>query len=303
MKGNIMKPSRAEAAPPKRSWNRTPLGRFVGKLVWYLVIAAISLVFLVPFLWAVAVSFSPLRSVFAHVLPFSWLALVPVDFTVEPYVDLFARFGFLVGLRNSFILACVTVSVGGLASAFAGFAFARFEFRGKAFLFGITLFTFMVPLEVIIIPLYVEMSALGWMNTWQALILPGLANGLTIFLFRQFFAEMPQALVDAAQVDGASWLRIFFQLVLPLSRPVLIAGGLILFLDSWNSFFWPLTVTSSPELRVVQMSIAMTIGQNDQTFWNVQMAGAMLASLVPVLLVLPFQKYFVKGITNSGLTG
>jgi multiple sugar transport system permease protein/putative chitobiose transport system permease protein len=161
----------------------------------------------------------------------------------------------------------------------------------------------MVPLEVIIIPLYVEMSHLGWMNTWQGLLLPGLANGLTIFLFRQFFAELPQALIDAAQVDGASWLRIFFQLILPLSRPVLISGAIVLFLDSWNSFFWPLTVTSSIDLRVVQMSVALTVGQNDQILWNVQMAGAILASLVPILLVLPFQRYFVKGITNSGLTG
>ena len=288
---------------PRRSRRRVALGRFTGTFLSYLLIVAVALIFLVPFLWALAVSFTPLHSVFAHSLPFSWLALVPSDFTLQPYADLFARFGFLTGLRNSVILSCVTVGVGGLTSAFAGFAFARFEFPGKSILFGITLFTFMVPLEVIIIPLYVEMSHLGWMNTWQGLLLPGLANGLTIFLFRQFFAELPQALIDAAQVDGASWLRIFFQLILPLSRPVLISGAIVLFLDSWNSFFWPLTVTSSIDLRVVQMSVALTVGQNDQILWNVQMAGAILASLVPILLVLPFQRYFVKGITNSGLTG
>ncbi|MFM8426295.1 MAG: carbohydrate ABC transporter permease, partial [Chloroflexota bacterium] len=128
----------------------------------------------------------------------------------------------------------------GLINLLAGFAFATFDFKGKNLLFGLVLFTFMVPIEVTIIPQYLQMKTLGWINTWQGLFIPGLANSMVIFLFRQFFSEIPKDLLDAARVDGASWLRILFLIVVPISKPVLIGAGMVLFISTWNSFFWPL---------------------------------------------------------------
>jgi len=275
----------------------------VRKVIIYILLVLVVLVVWVPFMWAIAVSFSPLEKVFSNAVPFTWKALFPVDFTMQAYVDLFQMFHFWTALKNTFILSLGTVVFGGLTSALAGFAFSRFEFRGKGLLFGITLFTFMVPLEVIIIPLYIMMTELGWMNTWAALLLPGLANGLTIFLFRQFFAELPQEIIDAARVDGASWTRIFFQIVTPMSKPVMITGALVLFLGAWNSFFWPLTVTSGENMRVVQLAVAYTTGDHGIIRWNAKMAGAMLSSIVPILILLPFQRYYVRGIANTGLSG
>ncbi len=276
--------------------------RLLAVIVYFLLVIVVLIVW-VPFMWAISASFSPLDKVFVNAFPFTWKALFPMYFTIQPYIDLFQRFAFGVALKNTVILSVGTVVLGGLTSALAGFAFARFNFRGKNLLFSITLFTFMVPIEVIIIPLYIMMHDWNWMNTWRALLLPGLANGLTIFLFRQFFAELPQEIFDAARVDGASWFRIFFQLALPISKPVLISGALVLFLGAWNSFFWPLTVTSSGDMRVIQLAVAYTQSDHGVTIWNVRMAGAMLASIVPVLILTPFQQYYVRGIANTGLSG
>ena len=123
---------------------------------------------------------------------------------------------------------------------------------------------------------------------------------MVIFLFRQFFEEIPQDLIDAARVDGASWARLFMAVVLPLSTPVMITASLLLFLSQWDSFFWPLLVAPRPELRVIQVEISNNVGQF-QTLWNELLAGSMLAAIVPILLMLPFQRYYVSAITSSGL--
>ena len=219
---------------------------------------------------------------------------------LEAYINLFER-GFGRSLRNTLILGFVVVSIGGVFNAMAGFAFARFQFPGKRFLFVfIILVTFLIPIDLTAIPRYILVNDLGWINTWSALIIPGLANSLVIFLFRQFFEEIPQDLIYAALVDGASWISVFFRIILPLSRPVLITASLLLFLTQWDSFFWPLLVAPRPELRVVQVEISNAVGQY-QTLWNELLAGAMLAAIVPILLLLPFQRYYVQAITSSGL--
>lgn len=138
----------------------------------------------------------------------------------------------------------------------------------------------------------------GWVNTWQALIVPLLANSFIIFMSSQFFKEFPQEIVDAARVDGASWLRVYFSLVLPLSKPLLISLGLILFLSQWDSYFWPLIVAPDPQFRVVQLAITDSV-QEYQTFWNELLAGSMLAAIIPIFLLLPFQRYFINAVVGA----
>lgn len=266
----------------------------------YGLLVLVAAIMLVPLLWAIAASFSPNDDVFRYAYPFSWRAFLPVNFTLEAYHNLFAR-GFGRSLLNTFILGTTVVFVGGIINAMAGFAFARFEFRGKRFLFIFTiLVTFLIPIDLTAIPRFILVNELGWLNTWQGLIVPGLASSLVIFLFRQFFEEIPQDLIDAARVDGASWPQLFRQVVLPLSTPVLITAALLLFLSQWDSFFWPLLVAPRPELRVIQVEISNAVGQF-QTLWNELLAGSMLAAIVPILLLLPFQRYYVQAITSSGL--
>lgn len=283
----------------------------IRKVIIYFLLISVALMAFVPLLWAISTSFTPLEKVFEHVYPFSWRTLVPLDFTLEAYESLLEgkshdadsiapRPPMGRPLAITFILSIGTVIVGGFICAVAGFAFARFNFRGKNILFILVLLSFMMPVEVTIIPLYVIVSRLGWINTWQGIWVPGLANGMVIFLFRQFFAEIPQDLIDAARVDGASWLRVFVSIVLPISKPILISSGLILFLSQWDAFLWPMVVASGREYRLVQAAISLSIEQH-QTLWNELMAGSMLAAIIPILLILPFQRYYVRGITGTGL--
>lgn len=160
--------------------------------------------------------------------------------------------------------------------------------------------SFLIPIDLTAIPRYILVKEFGWVNTWQALIVPSIASSLVIYLFRQFFAEIPQELIDAARVDGATYFQLFMRVILPISKPALITAALLLFLSQWDAFFWPLVVASAPELRVIQVDISQAVGQY-QTQWNQLLAGSMLAAIIPILLVLPFQSYYVKGITGAGL--
>lgn len=283
----------------KQRYDFSPKLRYY--IVVYTLLILVTILFVLPLLWALAASFTPNDKVFEYAYPFTWRALLPVDFTFEAYTSLFER-GFGRSILNTFVLGASGVFIGGALSAMAGFAFARFDFPGKNILFVfVVLLTFMVPIDLIAIPRFILVNDLGWNNTWAGLIIPNLANSLTIFLFRQFFAEIPQELIDAARVDGASWGRVFFSIILPISKPVLISAGLLLFLLQWDQFFWPLLVAPDPALRVVQVDISFAVEQY-QTLWNQLMAGSILAAIIPILLVLPFQRYYVQALTGTGLT-
>ena len=293
-------PPKAASRDRSRWRQRHELLRTGEHLLTYGLLISVAIFVLLPLMWAFAASFTPNAKVFEYAFPFSLRALFPVDFTLEAYEALFAR-GFGNALKNSFWLSGVTVVLGGSINALAGFAFARFEFRGKRILFlTVILLPFLVPVDLTAIPRFILVNSLDWRNTWQALIVPGLGNSLAIFLFRQFFEEIPQDLIDAARVDGASWLRLFFNVVLPLSRPVLITAALFLFLQQWDAYFWPLLVAPRPELRLVQVAISGAV-EEFRTRWNEQLAGSMLAAIVPILLLLPFQRYYIQAVTSSGL--
>ena len=293
-------PSKAASRDRSRWRQRHELLKTGEHLLTYGLLFIVAIFVLLPLMWAFAASFTPNAKVFEYAFPFSLRALFPVDFTLEAYEALFAR-GFGNALKNSFWLSGVTVVLGGSINALAGFAFARFEFRGKRILFlTVILLPFLVPVDLTAIPRFILVNSLDWRNTWQALIVPGLGNSLAIFLFRQFFEEIPQDLIDAARVDGASWWRLFFNVVLPLSRPVLITAALFLFLQQWDAYFWPLLVAPRPELRLVQVAISGAV-EEFRTRWNEQLAGSMLAAIVPILLLLPFQRYYIQAVTSSGL--
>ena len=255
-----------------------------------------------PISWIVASSFTTRETVWKNVLPFSWRAFFPADFTLEGYHAVFEK-DFGRALLNTFFLGAVTVILGIAVGAMSGFAFARLKFRAKNFLFALVIFSFMIPADLTVIPSFVLVRDLGWLNTWQGLIVPGLANGIIIFLFRQFFAEIPQDLIDAPRVDGATWLQVFTRIILPISKPALISAGVILFLGQWNNFFWPLLVAPNPDLRVVQVAVSIIGIEQQVNLWEQMFASSTLAMLVPVLLILPFQRYYVGGILGSGLKG
>jgi multiple sugar transport system permease protein len=289
----------AQQTSAVKTWHKSA-ARPLELTIIYLLLSLSAAFLLLPLLWAIAASFSPNEKVFEYAYPFSFRALLPAKFTLEAYQALFAR-GFGRTILNTLVLGLVTVFVGGFVNALAGFAFARFQFWGKNFIFVTVVMTsFLVPIDLTAIPRYILVKEFGWVNTWQGLIVPGLASSLVIYLFRQFFAELPQELIDAARVDGATYLQLFLRVILPISKPALLTAALLLFLSQWDSFFWPLVVASDPRLQVVQVAISQAVGQY-QTQWNQLLAGSMLAAIIPILLVLPFQGYYVRGITGAGL--
>lgn len=271
-------------------------------VVTYALLLSVAVVIIVPIWWVAVSSLTTRETVWKNVLPFSWRAFLPEQFTLEGYRAIFEK-DFGRALLNTFFLGASTVALSTAVCALAGFAFARLRFRGKNVLFGFVVFSFMVPGDITIIPSFKLINDLGWINTWQALIVPGLANGVVIFLFRQFFAEIPQELIDVARVDGANWLQVLARIILPISKPVLITAGVLIFLGQWNSFFWPMLVAPAPEFRVVQVAVSIIGVEQQINLWDQMFASATLAMIVPILLVLPFQKYYVGGIMGSGLKG
>jgi multiple sugar transport system permease protein/putative chitobiose transport system permease protein len=267
----------------------------------YLLLVLVALAFLFPLLWAVASSFRPLNDVFRYTVPFSWRAFVPIPFTVQPYVVVLQS-GFTRALVNTLFVGLVTVAAGVLANSLAGFAFGVFRFRGQRVLFSFVVLTFLVPFEAIVIPLYIMVAAFGWQNTFQALIVPAIANGLVIFLFRQFFAGLPRELIEAARVDGLSWFGVWARIAMPLSLPVIVTASMMLFLTQWQSFFWPLLVANGPQYQMVQ--VALTNFQTQYvTVWNQLFAAATITSIVPVIMLLGLQRYYIQSVAGTGLKG
>ena len=193
-------------------------------------------------------------------------------------------------LRFSTILASGTLEI--------PFAFAVFDFPLKRTLFAFVLLTFMMPFESIVIPLYTLIRTLDWTNTYAALIVPDLANGLVVFLFRQFFLGIPREIYEAARVDGASWWTIFLRLTMPLSGPTIATAALMQFIHQWDAFFWPLVAASTPELVVVQVAIARNITL-EQANWGGLFASASTAILLAMIPFLLLQRYFIRTVTAS----
>jgi multiple sugar transport system permease protein len=279
-------------------WRRA--NRLGGGVVNYALLIAATVLVLAPLWWVGVSSFTTRETVWANVFPFSWRALLPAEFTLAAYRTVFAE-GFGRVILNTIAVGGVTTILSLGVSALAGFAFARFEFRGKGLLWVLILLSLMVPYEATVIPAFTLVNNLGWINTWQALIVPAIANGVVIFIFRQFFAEIPADLIDAARIDGASWLRLLSGVVLPLTMPVLVTAAILVFLSQWNAFFWPMLVAPAEEYRLVQVAVSILGIEQQLTFWDLMFASTTIAAVVPLLLVLPLQRYYVSSIVGSGL--
>lgn len=277
-------------------------GRWLGRAGLAVAYAAVALFFVVPLWWALAGSLTPLDRVFAHLAPFDLRALWPAHPTLEAYRQLFGRHAFARVLLNTAFVALATVATGLVVNGLAGFAFAVLRFRGKRVLFVIALVSAMVPAEALAIPLFQLVGQLGLLDSYAALIAPAVSNGMAVFLFRQFFAEIPVEISEAARIDGASWLTILLRLYVPLSLPVTIAAGLLLFVFQWESFLWPLIAVHSQRYTVIQIALS-NLQQQHSTQWTQIFAASTLASLVPLLLLLPLQRFYVQGIVSSGVKG
>lgn len=263
----------------------------------YAALVLVATVLLLPIYWLIMSSFRPGGDIFRHTTEISWQTLIPTRFSLEHYGTMLAS-DMPRAIFNSVFIAVTTVAIGTLVNAMAGFAFAVFEFPFKRVLFALVLLTFMMPFESIVIPLYTLIRTLEWTNTYAALILPEIANGLVIFLFRQFFLNIPREIYEAARVDGAGWWTIFLRLTMPLSGPTIATAALMQFIHQWDAFFWPLVAASTPELVVVQVAIARNITL-EQANWGGLFASASTAILLAMIPFLLLQRFYIRTVTAS----
>lgn len=268
--------------------------------VWFSIALVLALTFFFPVFFMITSSFKAETEIFAA--PIHWL---PQDFQgLTQYAKAFDQVPLGQFFFNSAFMAIVDVVVTVIFSAMAGYGFAKFKFRGRRILFFCVLATITIPFQILIIPLYVQIYHYGWADTYAGLIIPGIMNAFGVFMMRQFAYSIPDELIDAARVDGAGELRIFWQIVLPLLAPASASLAVIIFLFSWNNFLWPLIVIQSQQLQTIPIGMMVFIEpHNGQPQWAVSMAVSTLATLPVALLFIFFQRYFVTGLTMSGLKG
>ena len=248
-----------------------------------------------PLLWMVSASLMPTGEA-ASFPP----RLLPSQPTLEHYRDLFSRLAIGRALANTLLLASVITAVSLLCNSMAGYAFAKLRFRGKGRLFAILLASLVVPPQVGVLPLFLEIRALGLVNSFGGVVVAGIATVFGIFLVRQFALSIPDELLDAARIDGASELRIYWSLVLPLLRPILVTLGVFTFLAAWNDFMWPLIVLTDETKRTLPVALANLSGEHVQDT-ELMMAGAVVTVLPGLILFLALQRHYVKGILMGGL--
>jgi multiple sugar transport system permease protein len=270
-----------------------------------------TLIYVAPFLWTLLTAVMPDKQIYAF--PPEWLpkAVVISNFSKAIAAANFGRY-----FLNSAIVTTTTTVLNLFLSSLTGYTLARLKFPGRRFFFLLILGTLMVPGQVTMIAVYIIMKNMplfggnnllgqggtGWLNSYPALIIPGVASAFGIFLMRQFMEDLPQELEDAARVDGCSEFGIFWRVMLPQCAPALTALAIFTFMASWNDFLWPLIVTNTDEMKTVQLGLSVFRGYF-HTQWNLMMAATFLISLPPIIVFLLGQRHFVRGIVFSGLKG
>ncbi|KQY44546.1 carbohydrate ABC transporter permease [Cellulomonas sp. Root137] len=273
---------------PRRT-TRQP-SRLVTNLVLIVGAAATAL----PFFWMIFSALKPRSEAVAYPP-----RLLPAEPTLEFVRYLFTTLDFGRYLVNTLVVVAIGF-VGLLLMAMAGYAFAKFQFRGRGLLFALVLSTMMIPVQVTMIPTYLILARIGLTNTLVGIALPTLVSAFSIFLFRQFMTTIPDEVLEAARIDGAGEIRIFLSLVLPMSGPILAVQTVLTFIAGWNSFLWPLVIAGDQSRYTLSVGLAL-LNQQVATNPSLQMAGAAVM-VVPILVVFViFQRYIVQGFTLSGL--
>ncbi|MQA11778.1 MAG: ABC transporter permease subunit [Pseudonocardiaceae bacterium] len=265
-----------------------------------LVLAAtvgLAVVWALPFVWALLTSLKPESE--TTQVPLRWL---PSEPTLEAYRAVLGMSDLWVWLFNSVLTAGVTTVLVLLLSSMAAYGFARTEFRGRKVLLGLIVAGILVPPEVLIVPLFQEMSAFGLVDTHWGIILPQVVLPAMVYILTVFFEGLPRELEEAAVMDGASRLRIYWQIILPLSRPVLAAVGIFTFITTWNNFLWPFIVTADPDSMTLPVGLATVQGTYGVRYAEI-MATVIIAGLPLLLVFVLFQRQIVRGVAFTGLAG
>ncbi len=264
-------------------------------VIRYIILGLAAIIFIYPFFWMISATLKPEAEI-------GQLALIPSEITLQSYAKVFEKIPIIRAFGNSLLVATCVVSSVLLFGSMMGYALSRLKFRGRDALFNLILFTMVLPFQLTMIPLYLLIVKLGWVDTYLAVIVPYMISTFSIILFRQFFKSIPQDLIDAARIDGCSEMGILFRIFWPLSVPTLITVGIITFMGIWNEVLWPLLVIREQDLMVMpQLVTLFALGGAAESQLGVQLAAATLLALPLLIAYIFFQRYFIESMATTGL--
>lgn len=269
-------------------------------ILFYVGNIIIGLIFVSPLLWMVAASFKPELEIFANIN--SIKTFIPFHFTLNNYVEVFNRLNIPQILGNTFGYIAIVLAGDLIFGSMCGYALAKLRFKGRGLILTVVIALMSMPVEAILLPLYIEMSKLGWVNTMAGLAVPFMMNCFSIYMFYSYFLDIPDALIEAAAIDGCGPIRTYFQIVMPLAKTVFATVFILDFVARWNDFMWPFLITTGEEKRTVQLAVQAFFG-TQPIHYGAIMAALTLASLPMLLIYIFMQKYYVEGIASSGIKG
>lgn len=279
--------------------NRTK--KRMGKIGITISILLLGFLFISPLLWMIIASIKPETLIFKDM---GFEAFIPKEMTFDNYAKILfsENINFFHYMGNSIFTVGMIVLIGTVVNSICAYALVKLKFPGSDFILIVIIALYVVPFESVLIPLYIVVNNFGWINEYPALIVPFIASAFNIFLFRQFFMGFPKELEEAAQIDGATPWQTFIRIVVPNSKPVFATAAILTFVSHWSDFMWPLIVATDQSIQTVQIGIQYLFTDNNIQYGQI-MAALTLTTIPVILIFLFFQRYYVQGITSSGVKG
>lgn len=275
---------------------RTQNWRRVGRIILYAALVMGVLFVTIPYLWMLSASLKEEREIYEPGLNF-----LPNSLYLQNYIDIVEDYQIIRWLLNSFLIGFIVIISNMTFTVLAGYAFARLRWPGRDIIFYTYLGAMMIPIQVRLIPSFIIIKELGWVNTYQGIASLQLVEFFGVFLIRQFMLNMPRELEDAARIDGCGWFRVLWQIIIPNSKPALAALAIFTFTASWNNFLWPLVVINQEHYMTIQVGLASMKGEIIP--WGLLMAGTMISAVPLFIVYIILQKLFTQGIVMSGIKG
>ena len=280
--------------------NNKKINKTIGNIIFYLGNIIVGTIFVSPLLWMLASSFKPELEIFSNLNSLS--TFIPKNFTLANYVEVFQRIKVFTILRNTLIYIGIVLIGDLLLGSMFGYALAKMKYRFRGISLTVVIALMSMPVEAIILPLYIEMAQLNWVNTMLGLTIPFMMNCFSIYMFYSYFISIPDELIEAAKVDGCGPIRTYFNIVMPISKTVFATVFILDFVSRWNDFMWPFLITTGEEKRTVQLAVQIFVGVSP-IHYGVIMAVLTLASIPMVLMYIFMQKFYVEGIASTGIKG
>ena len=280
--------------------NSLKMQNVLQKILFYAANTIIGIIFVSPLIWMISASLKPEAKMFSNMN--SIKTFIPEEASLNNFFEVFRRVDLMNVFKNTIIYILLILIFDLLINSICGYALAKFHFKGRKLILNFVVALMVMPMEAILLPMYIEMSQLNWVNTLQALIVPSIAKCFSIYMFYNFFRDIPDDLLEAASIDGSSPIRTFFSIVMPISKTVYATVFILDFVAHWNDFMWPFLIMTGKEKRTIQLAVQSFFG-TQPVHYSAIMASLVLSAIPMIIMFIFMQKYYVEGIASSGIKG